>query len=164
MCGLSVSWQNTLEKLELVPAFRPLGVDWDLYTRSCLTVDTVRVCRLSLHQHLSLTSSTPSLSLSLKLQSLLRAVSFESRTPLYAPAPPTPSRWWFSAGCFHGNITFNCLRWALTFQFWWGAGWIWVSCFLFFQVEKLLRFLWRDSFFVCLSLGLRKLSKPALKP
>lgn len=164
MCGLSVSWQNTLEKLELVPAFRPLGVDWDLYTRTEVLVWIQSESVVSLSISICLWLHPLHLCLSLSSFNLSYGLFPLNPAPLYTPPPPTPSRWWFSAGCFHGNITFNCLRWALTFQFWWGAGWKWVSCFFFFQVEKLLRFLWRDSFFVCLSLGLRKLSKPALKP
>lgn len=68
------------------------------------------------------------------------------------PGSPTPACWWFSAGCFHGNMTFNCLQWALTFFFFFhfcrGAGWKWV-CVVFFRGVI--------SCFVCLLLGFRKL-------
>lgn len=75
--------------------------------------------------HLSLSSSTPSIffplfsappflafdpPLAIWLISLLWGISFESHALLHTHTPTShPAYWQFSAGCFHGYITFDCL-------------------------------------------------------
>lgn len=75
--------------------------------------------------HLSLSSSTPSICfplfsvppflafdppLAILLISLLWGISFESHALLHTHTPTShPAYWRFSAGCFHGYITFDCL-------------------------------------------------------
>lgn len=75
--------------------------------------------------HLSLSSSTPSICfplfsappflafdppLAIWLISLLWGISFESHALLHTHTPTShPAYWRFSAGCFHGYITFDCL-------------------------------------------------------
>lgn len=101
--------------------------------------DTSVLVSFSLCPHPSVSSSLLSLSLS-SLTLSYAALLLNPVTPLIHPTPAPLL--WFSAGCFHGNITFNCLRWALTFQFCWFGGWKWVSCccfFLGFFVMWLLR-------------------------
>lgn len=76
--------------------------------------------------HLSLSSSTPLIfffplfsappflafdpPLAIWLISLLWGISFESHALLHTHTPTShPAYWRFSAGCFHGYITFDCL-------------------------------------------------------
>lgn len=77
-----------------------------------------------------------------------------SPTPLYTPPPPPsnphPACWWSSAACFHGNITFDCLQWALTFQFW--LGWRMKSCG-FFRWKEFLPSVFVMLLVVCSSLA-----------
>lgn len=115
----------------------------------------------SLHRRVcppSITSFSHPLSLSLSLSQAW--ISPTGCFPFNPSLPPPPSSCLLSAGCFHGNITFNCLQWALTFQFRWGGGWKWVESFLFFllllsvgRLPFLRWFVWCDSCCVCFHLS-----------
>lgn len=121
---------------------------------SRLSVDQVWASHLSIGASV-LHLSPPSHPLSLSQSSLNLSYG---PFPLQSLLPPPPSSL-VSAGCFHGNITFNCLQWALTFQFRWGGGWKWVESFLFFLLLSVGRlpflcwFVWCDSCCVCFHLS-----------
>lgn len=163
MRHVKIHWRNwnLTSRCRTVPVFRPLGVDWDRYTRTeelvwsqvvfnSLFLNELAECGYS--QSLSSLSISFSLLVSASVSVFIHSISVPlssfnlfsglftlNPAPLYTPHP-NPAPWWFSAGCFHGNITFNCLRWALTFQFWWASGWKWVSCFFFFRWKNFSSF------------------------